>query len=515
MSPRSPDQTLADRASNPDVEGLVCPACGLRFPSVYAVCPHDGTSLRAPRVDRDPLLGVVLAATYRIERVIARGGMGKVYEAAHTRLPRRFAVKVLHEEHAARPEAVRRFEREAAALAKVDDPHVLAVLDFVRTPDGRAALVTPLLEGEDLSRRLERDPVTTNEHALAIARDLAVGLAAAHRHGIVHRDLKPSNVFLRTHDDRTEAVILDFGVAKLAFDEQVTRTGVILGTPTYMAPEQARGSHDVDARADVYAVGACLYRMVTGHPPYEAEDAATIFSMLLAKGPASPSTHRRDLDPRIESLVQRAMARDPDARIASVEDLIEEIDAIASASSAAGPRIHAPSVSSLVEERRRYVLVSAAASWTLATSVAAFVGSLASDQPDAMTALCRALAMVLGVFAFGGLGRRLAREGRARWQSAPDLAFLERTIFRAGLGAAFGFALLALSTAAMRAFIGVSVALAPADVSLAIVSSWIAAALAHLVTRAPSVLRATRVETARGPVDRRAHAPASAPPRAR
>lgn len=292
-----------------------CGTCGERFPPDYLVCPRDATPLGVAADPNDPLLGVVLAGSYRITRLLGKGGMGRLYEAEHTRLPRRLAIKVIHDHYADNVDAVARFEREARAAALIDSDHVLDILDVVRTPDDRPCIVAERLEGEDLQVRLDRHVRLSLRESLRIARQLCRGLAAAHAVGVVHRDLKPSNVYLAAsaHGHET-AKILDFGVAKLLDRPDITRPGAIVGTPAYMAPEQARGAARVDARADVYGVGAVLYRMLTGHAPYEASDPNASLARLLHEPLAPARRWLPDLPEDVEALLERTLARDPDAR---------------------------------------------------------------------------------------------------------------------------------------------------------------------------------------------------------
>ncbi len=305
-----------------------CRTCGEEYPSDYLVCPRDATPLGLDREAEDPLLGVVLAGTYRIVRSLGRGGMGRLYEAQHTRLDRRFAIKVLHEAQSRSRDATLRFEREARVLSRIRSDHVLDVVDVLRTPDDRAAIVTARLEGEDLKARLDRVGKLEVGEAIAIARQVCRGLAAAHAQGVVHRDLKPSNLFLESGaDGRTVVKVLDFGVAKLAGEPELTRTGAVVGTPAYMAPEQARGSSEVDERADVYAVGAVLYRMLTGRSPYTGEEPAAPPASLLHESPPRPRSLERSIPIGLEAVIQRAMARDPTQRPDDTLELERELAA--------------------------------------------------------------------------------------------------------------------------------------------------------------------------------------------
>lgn len=269
----------------------------------------------------DPLIGVELERTYLLGEELGRGGMGALYVARHRRLRRDVAVKVLHAAFATHELALARFFREAEALARVRSPHVVQVLDALRVPDGRPALVVELLEGEDLQARLARVQRLPIDETLALAIELCRGLSAAHAVGVVHRDLKPSNVFL---DARAGvAKLIDFGVAHLDGDAALTRTGTVVGTPAYMAPEQVRGSAGVDGRADVYGVGAVLYRCLTGRAPYEGSTPTAVLSQVLERSPEPPRAITPELPAEVESLVMRAMARDPDTRFSSAEELAD------------------------------------------------------------------------------------------------------------------------------------------------------------------------------------------------
>jgi len=266
-------------------------------------------------VRADPLVGAVLDRTYRVEAPLARGGMGALYRGTHARLDRPVAIKVLAAAFAGSDTARRRFRREARALARLRSPHVVDVLDVLEAPDGRPVLVTELLDGEDLGQRIERTGALSIPEALAVAAQLADALAVAHAAGVVHRDIKPSNVFLcQTADDSIVLKLLDFGVARLEDDAAITKTGVALGTPLYMAPEQVRKASAADARSDVYGAGAVLYHALAGKAPYPGGNATEALARVLDGPPPPPSRCRPDLPFAVEELVLRAMAREPGAR---------------------------------------------------------------------------------------------------------------------------------------------------------------------------------------------------------
>ena len=313
-SPRSSQQSLA--AVNP----RVCPACGARYPADFRVCPRDATPLEDAPDDEDPLVGHLLDGSYEVLRVIGEGGMGRVYEARHTRLPtKRFAVKLLHQELARQPEVVTRFQREAEAASVLTHPNVVGVYDVNTSADGRPYIVAEMLEGEELGSYLERLGRLPAVEAVHIVRQVCHALGAAHAHGIVHRDVKPENVFLAGPSATVK--VLDFGISKVAeTSDGLTKTGTVMGTPDYMAPEQARGDR-VDARADIYAVGAILYRALTGRKPFEGTDPMAILTAVLTQEPERPSTLEPSIPLSLELVVQRTMAKNAGERFATMDAL--------------------------------------------------------------------------------------------------------------------------------------------------------------------------------------------------
>lgn len=310
-----------------------CTSCEQRYPADFLVCPRDASPLvDESGGDQDPLVGKLIGETYQIVRVVGEGGMGRVYEARHLRLKeRRFAVKTLHGELARNTEIVARFMREAESASSLAHPNVVDVFDVHHLPDGTPYFVAELLEGEELADYVANRGPLEPKMAAAVVRQVCRALAAAHARGIVHRDMKPENIFvlgssitaLSTGEASTVTVkVLDFGISKAGGEERthLTRTGVIMGTPSYMAPEQARGKH-VDHRADVYSVGAVLYFALTGKRPFDSEDPTSTISMVLTQDPVRP----REIDPRIpealELIVQRAMAKEVGDRYQTMAEL--------------------------------------------------------------------------------------------------------------------------------------------------------------------------------------------------
>jgi serine/threonine protein kinase len=284
------------------------------------------------------LVGVVLSGRYLMERLIGEGGMGAVYQAEHTHMRKRLAVKVLHPEMSRLPEVVARFEREAMVAAHIEHPNVAAATDFGKLEDGSFFLVLEYVEGKGL-----RDVIAAGRlevgRALHIARQIASALARAHSLGIVHRDLKPENVMLVAREEDADFVkVLDFGIAKVSMGDlsqgskapgqALTQLGMVYGTPEYMAPEQALGQ-PVDARADLYALGVILFEMVTGARPYESESKVTLLGMHVTA--PVPSMRARVPDAGIpeemDAIVTRLLAKEATARFGDAKALIDALDA--------------------------------------------------------------------------------------------------------------------------------------------------------------------------------------------
>ncbi|CAN5795749.1 hypothetical protein BH09MYX1_BH09MYX1_31600 [soil metagenome] len=317
----APSPSLSPSYFDPAELKKICTTCQNRYPEDFLVCPRDATPLQLEGNEGDPLVGKVLGDAYQILRVVGEGGMGRVYEARHLRLKdRRFAVKVLHPEMARDPEIVTRFQREAESSSSISHPNVLDVFDVHRTPGGQPYLVGEFLDGEPVGERLERQGMIDIPTACHIARQVCRALAAAHGRGIVHRDMKPENVFLVNRDDGIHVKVIDFGISKEAGPSNLTKTGVVMGTPSYMAPEQARGDR-VDPRADIYALGAMLYHMVTGKKPFDGDDATSTLTLVITEEATRPRALNDAIPEGLEVVIQRAMAKDLRERYATMQDL--------------------------------------------------------------------------------------------------------------------------------------------------------------------------------------------------
>jgi len=273
--------------------------------------------------------GQIIEGKYRIVRLIGEGGMGSVYEGENTFIKRRIAIKVLHA-HSVSEETVRRFEREAQAAGCIGSDHILEVLDLGSLPNGDRFMVMEYLDGETLGARMSRARMNPND-VLAIARQVLVGLRAAHLASIVHRDLKPDNIFiLREKAGRADyAKIIDFGISKfnaLGGDMSMTRTGAVMGTPYYMSPEQAQGTQGIDGRSDVYSLGVILYEALAGAVPFDGDTFNELMFKIVLSSPRPLAQVAPNLDPRLIALVEKAMARDIALRFQSADEMIRAID---------------------------------------------------------------------------------------------------------------------------------------------------------------------------------------------
>ena len=293
----------------------------------------------------DPLIGKVLAEKYRVVRRIGGGGMGSVYEAQHTVIGRKLALKLLHPQLAADEGVLKRFLNEARAAGMLGHPNIVESIDMGRTADGWPFLVLELLEGSDLEKEIARVGPLPIGRAVRIALQVAAALSAAHAKGIVHRDLKPENVFLTPRGGTDHVKVLDFGISKFAdaaAPSGGTRTGAVMGTPGYMAPEQITDASRADARADVYALGVILYQSLAGALPYQADTLPSLFIRILSEDPAPLAPRRPDLPPALVAAVEKAMAKSPESRFQSMDELARAIEPFAALDAA--PDVRAQSL---------------------------------------------------------------------------------------------------------------------------------------------------------------------------
>ncbi len=345
-----------------------CPHCGLPHLANESVCNVTGKSLSvrpvyaspppppphpssSPRASPPPLafpassslsaqipIGSLLENKYEVISRLGQGGMGTVYEAVHRDMRRVVAVKVLSRRQARKRDALKRFHHEAQAAAAIGHPNICEVYDFGKLDDGRPFIVMERLYGVTLADRIAAEGALPFEDTIAIMGQVLLGLEAAHAKHIVHRDIKPENVFLCKRPGQATVVkILDFGVSKFVDveapdrgedDLSLTRTGIVMGTPYYMSPEQARGERKVDSRVDIYACGVMLYEALTGKRPLSANNYNALMVDIVMKEPLPASTLRPALPVAFDRVIATAMAKVRDRRYPSAEQFREALLAL-------------------------------------------------------------------------------------------------------------------------------------------------------------------------------------------
>lgn len=305
----------------------VCPMCGAEYGDDAAFCARDRTPLASPA--GTGLIGQVIGERYRVIRRLGGGGMGDVYLAEHVLMGRPSAVKVISPNLTQDPDAAGRFHREATNASKISHPNVAAIYDFGLTPDGLVYLAMEFVDGRTLREELSRTGPLPATRVATIVRQCAHGLQAAHDLGIVHRDLKPDNIMLAGPAGGVDAVkLVDFGVAKAMGHaarggQEVTRAGMVVGTPEYMAPEQLAGD-PMDGRGDLYALGLVTYRMLTDALPFSAETAQETMVKRLTDPPLPINqVSGRHFPDGIQRALDRALARRPQDRAATVGEFAE------------------------------------------------------------------------------------------------------------------------------------------------------------------------------------------------
>ncbi len=338
------------------------------------------------------MLGTTLG-NYRLERELGRGGMGAVFVGTHTLLGREAAVKVLLAKYSQDQDIVGRFFNEARAATAIEHPGIVEIYDYGKDASGCAFIVMELCQGESLGARIRRKHRFTVAAALTIVRQIAGTLSAAHKAGIVHRDLKPDNVFVVPDPEVTggeRIKLLDFGIAKLATEAagpMKTSTGVIMGTPNYMSPEQCRGAGAVDSRADLYSLGCMLFELMCGRVPFVGEGSGDIIGAHLLTAPPKPSSFTPNIPQDIERLILALLAKKPGDRPATADGVVAELVRISEALPQGLETAHAVNVA-LDPTYTPEALVDPAAA-TNATSTPA----PRSDPDSASTALGHAAAM--------------------------------------------------------------------------------------------------------------------------
>jgi serine/threonine protein kinase len=280
----------------------------------------------AERKMLDERVGMLVADRYRIVRTLGAGGMGGVYEAEHELIGKRVALKCLHREYSRDRDLVERFKREARAATAIGNEHIVDVTDMGDLPDGAPFLVMEVLQGQTLSHLIETGGVIRIPRAMHIARQVCDALGAAHAKGIVHRDLKPENIFLIKRGGDSDFVkVLDFGISKMHGGERkdrgLTRTGMAIGTPSYMSPEQAQGLRDVDQRTDIWALGVIIYEMLAGRRPFDADSYPMLLMKIVGAEPERLVKWRKDVPDPLDLIIMRCLEKPVGTRMQTMADL--------------------------------------------------------------------------------------------------------------------------------------------------------------------------------------------------
>ena len=267
------------------------------------------------------MVGELIAGRYELEELVGSGGMSNVFRAHDRLLERTVALKILHEQYTRDEDYVERFRREARAVAQLTHPNIVTVIDRGEQ-DGRQFIVFEYVDGQNLKELSARGPLDVRE-AIGLALQVAHALSFAHARGLVHRDVKPQNVLL---NDEGQAKVTDFGIARSLDVHGVTQTGTVLGTSDYIAPEQARGQK-VDPKTDIYSLGVVLYELLTGEVPFSGDNFVAVAMRHVSEPPPSVLEQRPDCPVRVDLAIQRAMAKDPADRFASMDELCAELEA--------------------------------------------------------------------------------------------------------------------------------------------------------------------------------------------
>ncbi len=332
-------------------KSAACPRCARTVPpGIAKLCVYCGAAIAtagsgpapgiASRPSRDPLIGQTVAGRFKVEELIGQGGMGKVYRARHLALDRLVCLKMLKPALHDDPTVASRFEREALAASRLNHPNSIQVLDFGRNAADRSLyLVMEHVQGKDLQAVLRDEWPLREERLCHILAQALDALSEAHANNVIHRDLKPENIMVEQRRDHPDFVkVLDFGIAKILGSDlpALTRSDVVCGTPQYMAPEQATGGK-LDARSDLYAVGIILYQMATSHLPFDGATPTEVLTRQVREAPVPPRKREPSapISERMESLILRALSKDPDLRPQSAEEFRDLLVAVRTAAARA------------------------------------------------------------------------------------------------------------------------------------------------------------------------------------
>ncbi|MHB1096204.1 MAG: serine/threonine protein kinase [Gemmatimonadaceae bacterium] len=309
-------------------EQKICPTCGSEYPLSERFCPRDGTALRSATAGTD-LMGTVVADRYHILKKLGEGGMGQVYLAEHVKMGRKSALKVMNPGMNQDADAIARFNREASNASRLNHPNICAIYDFGETPDGLIYLAMEFIEGQSLTSLVEKTGALPPARAASIIHQSADALQVAHDAGIVHRDLKPDNIMIAKNRDGTDlAKVVDFGIAKAHSSDaqKVTKTGMVVGTPEYMSPEQLSGDK-LDGRSDIYSLALVAFNCLTGKLPFPSDSAQEAMIARLIEQPKTLAEMKPDVawPAEVQQVMDKALARDASERYQSAAQFGREL----------------------------------------------------------------------------------------------------------------------------------------------------------------------------------------------
>jgi serine/threonine-protein kinase len=308
----------------------ICPTCGTEYPLSERFCPRDGSALRSAEPQAD-LLGSIIADRYHILKKLGEGGMGTVYLAEHVKMGRKSALKVMNPGMNTDPDAIARFNREASNASRLSHPNICGIYDFGETPEGMIYLAMEFIEGASLTSLIEKAGALPAPRAASIVHQTADALQVAHDAGIVHRDLKPDNIMIaRNRDGSDQVKVVDFGIAKASSSDaqKVTKTGLVVGTPEYMSPEQLAGDK-LDGRSDIYSLALVAFNCLTGALPFPSESAQEAMIMRLTDKPKTLAEMKGDVawPEKVQAIMDKGLARDADDRYQSAAQFGRELAA--------------------------------------------------------------------------------------------------------------------------------------------------------------------------------------------
>ncbi|HEX9453726.1 MAG TPA: protein kinase, partial [Candidatus Binatia bacterium] len=361
-----------------------CPLCERKYDDTVVVCEIDGATLRLVGVKQDPYLGQLIKGRYNVSSKIGQGGMGTVYLAEQVSVGRKVALKVLQGSYASDDEFIGRFRREARLAASLNHKNIVTIYDFDQGNDGSLFIAMEYLHGEKLSDVIRRDGSLDVSRAIRLGLQIAEGLEAAHRTGVIHRDIKPDNIMVVGNRGAEEVKLMDFGIARMMDTgtmSNLTRTGMIMGTPAYMAPEQAEGS-TISEQTDIYALGIVLYEMLSGSVPFKASTPSAVLIKHLQEAPAPLRKLRREVPAGLESLVMRSLEKKPQKRPRDMREIAKELQKL--------------DATMLVDENSKSLV--ATRLWR--ANLEGYLNRLNSPPRSVIAAIAACLALALGGFGY-------------------------------------------------------------------------------------------------------------------